>query len=933
MKLALVDKVGSTSLEPIELSWADLTADFGFKTVADRENEPLLIGWEFKELSDPEAAYSGVFKDGSKFNQSLQVDLEELKDQINYKWYSRCDLNTIALNLLILDVDNQADKGLEYWSYEDAVEYVKGLGIAALFYSSYNHRNKDKDNGVDKFRVLIPFKNACPKAEFKKRLAGLRELFPSAASESWKTSQPFYMPLQHPDRVHLSQSTLLEGDLFDWTLVPEDTIEQKEKMFTANSGDVINEHTGKYIKATDGREMTALEWYHTILEGYDHRVPCYSTERAEKNASSYFKKEGRFIKLFDGGTRNWTKFECVLPTPTLQLVVKKHDLVSEAFDKGSPSVRELDREEVQPHKRKFQAIKPYHARRVLIQTALSDFLDGDKKHMVLNTPEGYGKSTVLVESLVNRGHDVLFCCSSNTQADEKAQEFQKYGATRAISLSALFEKTYGFKPISTLTDEAKEKNPWAIPTFDDKQNIAELVERGLCDLEEAQEQLEHLKIEAAQSKRSLARVLVCTFATGAQMFEKSKGCLNRVIIVDDPSTNDFCTAHHKAEEDEIVYTGGQLIAERKVETLPFGPEFEHQDKVIFTTTETLTTLIIQKQHPDVLVKEIQEDIATYGNVAIFPSKMAWKDLRPILPGIHKDVLRANKEPILLFGNALKSDEEFVHNLVSSKGKNNLKSSAVIVISSAPLSAAYDVCRTLDIPYHEQNRILQIIASDNLDQALGRAQGYRWEGIGRAGFRTLVICDPKLALTLMWNSRYELRDIKSFAKRGKLLGNTMEVNTIPDWWAQYISLIKLWEHHTDKVGGKVIEFTSLAVDGDGVPLSQDERKRLFKTMDAHAKSVDMYWQVVTEMFEPESERKNSAVVLHELMTKKDKEAKKRPHLSAVRPDMKGKMVFVNNEGLKHVAKVGEKIPLGFDFKNKRLKTQYTITRNRTLEERK
>lgn len=909
LKFSLVNKVGTTSLKQTEMSWSDLLVDLNFKDVLTRDHEPLLIGWSFKDESDPTSLWSGVLdktawtKVGDKrhnptaFNQVPLAELANVDLSRGDKFFSRCDANTVDLHLLILDIDNQLDKGgVQYWSFDDAQEYLTSLGVEAFMYSSYNHLNKDKDGGIDKFRVLIPLNSPCPKRAFQARLHGLREIFPNAANESWKTSQPFYLPLQHPDRKHLSRSAHIVGQPFDWTLIPEDTPEVVQKAqsaygSTANASD----ENSVLIKATDGREMSALDWYEQLVDGYAHRVPCFSCVRPEQNASSFFYKAGRFIKHFDGGLREWLNIECQQLVPKLNLVKKQQ--VEQEQDPDQTF------EETQIHKREFS--NPKRDAFTTIPSFVKAVLRSDKNHAVIRTPEGYGKSTLIVKTLVESGHKVLFCSASNKQASEKCTAFSKfYETTRAVSLSGLLEEALGVRPPRTETEGFEPG------TLLEDETLDLIQERLFCDTEEAKQVLSELREKSILSKNLCAEVVCTTFELANLLAPRFP---EYVIVVDDPNTSTFLTAKIGQENDTF-----SVSHTREQKELVFA---DVPNKVIWTTTEALVVQLIEHNHPDVIVRNVQEQISTDNHVLICSTKLVRSRLKPVLVSINKHFEKTLPENWDFIANGVSAEL----NLVSTKGRNDMVNDQVIVISfphpcevlAVGMSLGYNL---EDAALHQDSLRRQMVV-DVLDQALGRAQGYRAQEF--SSHRSLIICDPNLEVSIKCRSRYEIKSVEGMKRRGRLHGVPVTVLDLPDFWTTWLAYLNAWDTYVVEIGARIINTLSLTeING----LSPDQRAHISKMLKESVKeSKEWAWKSVNEVIEPDEGRRNFSMQVDELLKVVNEHGniRRSPANKGKTSPVKGKMTFVNSTGEKFIASEGEQIPLGYDFKNIRLKTKYYI----------
>jgi hypothetical protein len=276
-------------------------SEFKTLTEEERDNEKLIIGWEFVPH------HKAIMKtyDGG------------------FKAYSRCHDNVIALNLLILDVDNDSRTLSPKITFDEAVQEMQG--ISCYFYTSFNHKNPNKGD-VDRFRIVVEIASPISLADYQKDAApcvggALQRLFPWAARESFKPSQPFYMPVQAAERKHLSRSLAIQGEPLDWTLLEPALMEANGVTASGHSIAVATAPTLRTsdaftsIKLTNGTSTTVGALYATLQEGYHFKKPCYSTIRDEKRPSSFAFREGRFLIMQDfGSQRQRVKYE-IEPAP------------------------------------------------------------------------------------------------------------------------------------------------------------------------------------------------------------------------------------------------------------------------------------------------------------------------------------------------------------------------------------------------------------------------------------------------------------------------------------------------------------------------------------------------------------------------------------------------------------------------------------------
>jgi hypothetical protein len=139
-----------------------------------------------------------------------------------------------------------------------------------------------------------------------------------------------------------------------------------------------------------------------------------------------------------------------------------------------------------------------------------------------------------------------------------------------------------------------------------------------------------------------------------------------------------------------------------------------------------------------------------------------------------------------------------NNLVSSKGKNNLSNVDTIVKISYP--HPLQVLLYLDALGWEDgdgNFITHIMATDIMNQAIGRNSGYRWSDKGEDRKSCVVLIDPQLINAVTELTRYNIRRVDP----DKMVGLKQEWNTFLEcvcWFirndSRYIQLGVGKEHH-------------------------------------------------------------------------------------------------------------------------------------------
>ncbi len=402
-----------------------------------------------------------------------------------------------------------------------------------------------------------------------------------------------------------------------------------------------------------------------------------------------------------------------------------------------------------PPPRKFDDLLSDAHRVRVIKEFLVSAQRADRGHFVLETAEGWWKTSSVVKHLSDALIDTLLVCASNKQATEKCREFAQYGAVRIWSLRGLVEDRFGVKPESVKNDQ---KGAFEGEDIDEEATIAKLLELGLVpSLEAGLQALEDLRDEARISKKTSSRLAVTTFATGNQLWNQSFGRIRRdggdgrVIVVDDPSIGDLELIKYRDHpmsdaEQEVTKERARLLKRREFSQLtaaeemrlfelgvaclkipardlwgvrgvaetPFGQEFRGQASVLWLTTEGYITVpLLQAFHPGIKISQITEALKTEGRVLILPTKLVKKRLKSILPGIWGATERETQQLHLLAGNGFKEpkktkialDWSRVVNLVSSKGRNDLNEDMTVAISKCHPCAVWGVAATFH--FHQE----------------------------------------------------------------------------------------------------------------------------------------------------------------------------------------------------------------------------------------
>jgi hypothetical protein len=213
--------------------------------------------------------------------------------------YSRSGKNVRFADLLVLDIDNDPESGRPFLSIAEARE--KFAGLAHVIYGSYNHRNAKKHGGVDKFRVVLPLVEPVTFEQFKERGQALAELFPFADKCTKAISQPYYVPMAHPDRVDLHEAYSAEGEWFDFLEleVPRPVEAPAPSSDFVLTDDVHAEANTTFITLKNGGSHSAAALYATLTEGYEGRKSCYRLDGNDQKAGCFVMKKGSGLVVYD----------------------------------------------------------------------------------------------------------------------------------------------------------------------------------------------------------------------------------------------------------------------------------------------------------------------------------------------------------------------------------------------------------------------------------------------------------------------------------------------------------------------------------------------------------------------------------------------------------------------------------------------------------
>ena len=717
--------------------------------------------------------------------------------------------NLVNMNSICVDFD-------EGVTIEEARERFKDY--LYIGYTSFSHQLK----GIDKFRLVFPLEKEILASEYQERKKGLLEFFKGCDKSTFDSARIFYLPSYNPANNVKPVSWFNQGKFFD-PLHEDIQVEiQVERIFSRPVG--IKGGSGRPIPATvnllDLFSSKGLVNQYLGKGKYSVICPNYTHHTNQD-------KSGTVIWSGIPGARDGFKCQhshCrdisvrdMFSDEEFNQFCEKEDTVILKINK---SVKSDDDEETSNNSRdilnfehetttienRFQPITDSDERSLQIKGFIRQLCQNkNTAHFILRTPEGYGKSTMIVKELRRSLHKVMFLSSSNKQANEKFETFGKqYSAQRVWSFGALLEELYGVK---ATYDKTNPDQLWCESILDELATIRDIQAKLNIDEDKAAEIFNSVENQAKQSKILTADVVVSTFSTGNALFNAFNGKLGYIIVLDDPNTSDLLTqlAWFNPDNNDAL----ELKETRDIDDVYFGTEFIKQDKIIWTTTENLVVELIKYQHPKHSYTDIKENLETNNRLFVFDSKLVRKKFKPVLPSIHKVVEDISFKELNFIANGLGVED----NLVNSKGRND-KSGSGIIISSCPhplestnlaLSLGYDI--------HDNRFIEPTMVVDVIDQAIGRSQGYR----GKHSNFTLLICDTKYKNTLSFNSRYQMKNIEIINKRTKRDGLIEGIcDQVPSWLSIYFQQIACWQSFINIINGTVYNTQKLEkIDADDI----------------------------------------------------------------------------------------------------------------------
>ncbi|CAJ4550448.1 Signal recognition particle GTPase [Burkholderia pseudomallei] len=200
-------------VKPAVAPWEELAARLASGhpvVVGEKLTFPSFSAWRYKSIDDPTVDH-GTDNDGEPLDVFSETHVRRLKS------------NALEMSMLIIDFDGRLsieDAQHRFGSYEH------------VGYTSLSHHLEDED----RFRIVIPFTDPMPKAEFLRLESGMRHWIDGsghnlADNKTYSVGQVFLLPAVYAENAELARAWHNRGRLLDWRMF-ESLCEQTEPLVT-----------------------------------------------------------------------------------------------------------------------------------------------------------------------------------------------------------------------------------------------------------------------------------------------------------------------------------------------------------------------------------------------------------------------------------------------------------------------------------------------------------------------------------------------------------------------------------------------------------------------------------------------------------------------------------------------------------------------------
>ncbi len=702
-------------------------------------------------------------------------------------------------DLLTLDFDNIV-------TLEEAMDMYREYTY--LIYSSFNHQRwkYDKSTGSwmtprDKFRVVFPLAQTVSKQEWLDRVFDkalkylpadaweINTFAPHVDGVSKVLSQPFCIPIQHPDEgeafVQVNEGKLL--NILDWKKV--DRSEATKSIAKNNNPTTVAD--GYFPVDQQFRlESGAVVTVETLNVG-DTEVCCpfHGGPNGESTPSSGVRKN------VDGFATHYC-FVCNNGDGQLRLMERERNdsPTTITFKSKSGAVKNL-KAAITPVRITSakvdlecdaQPAKPFNReeRAALLKKKCFEL----KHRTLLYAFEGFGKSHLATMLVTQKKEHILFACNSNDQVDEQARGFAKFrynGKTeqrfdedgnivrkeygqrllvqKIVSVAYRLEKEYNFEVI-----RGKPQHPWDTEAVDKEASIMKLLSER-PDLAECEPEAMELWDSLSPDKPDFENfdIVVTTHARigswGQRQADAECPMFVRkdvIIMFDDPEQSAFrrlmpigdwsvnLTINDKLLEIEEIANKRYFI---RPEQFVVGYGYD-SNKMVFTTTELVTSHLISTEFPDIDIPNLMpEEKMIAGSITMIKTHFVAASRDGFIPVMVERVKRETGREIEYFADGQGNE----YNLTNNKGQNRFKTMDTIVEISQPTPVAVtDLLNELGWEWEMMDLVKNIISIDKMNQAIGRNSGYRWSD-GEQTAQCVVLCDTRMFNSVVEGTRYHI----------------------------------------------------------------------------------------------------------------------------------------------------------------------------------
>jgi hypothetical protein len=195
-------------------------------------------------------------------------------------------------------------------------------GVQHVAYTSHSHRK----GSVDRFRVVVPFKDDCPRDEWLTRRDSILSCVPAVDSSTVAWCRAFYLPSCPPSREADKFAWSMNGEVLDWRdFEREEPLPPAPPPVLIDTGERHSE-AETMIRLPGNRCLSAAALYDVLPpaetpdEGYRHRAKCFRLDGADSTPSCFIYRlnHGLFYKDNNGPSR-FIRVRKVSSVLTLQL--------------------------------------------------------------------------------------------------------------------------------------------------------------------------------------------------------------------------------------------------------------------------------------------------------------------------------------------------------------------------------------------------------------------------------------------------------------------------------------------------------------------------------------------------------------------------------------------------------------------------------------